>query len=97
MLYHRQAGALDKELAALEHYASDYYRITNGHGKGFEAVMKAEVLYNMRQISTELKFCVRKQYIWQTAVTSMEYILQQVIFLPTLPYIEDLMTSTKRI
>ena len=63
MLYHRQAGALDKELAALEHYASDYYRITNGHGKGFEAVMKAEVLYNRGDFDGAEILCQKAIYM----------------------------------
>lgn len=45
-LYHKQPGALDLETLTLENCAPNYYRITNGHGKGFEALMKAEVLYN---------------------------------------------------
>ena len=79
MLYHRQAGALDDEMNTLEQYAPDYYRITNGHGKGFEAVMKAE-FYITGEIWTVLKYYARKLYIWPTAVTSMEYILQLIIF-----------------
>ncbi len=63
MLYHRQSGALDKELAALEHYASDYYRITNGHGKGFEAVMKAEVLYNRGDLDGAEILCQKAIYM----------------------------------
>lgn len=63
MLYHRQAGSLDKELATLEHYAPDYYRITNGHGKGFEAVMKAEVLYNRGDIDGAEILCQKAIYM----------------------------------
>lgn len=63
MLYHRQAGALDDEMNTLEQYAPDYYRITNGHGKGFEAVMKADVLYNRGDLDSAEILCQKAIYM----------------------------------
>lgn len=63
MLYHRQAGALDEEINALEKCAPDYYRITNGHGKGFEAVMKADALYNRGDFDSAEILCQKTIYM----------------------------------
>ncbi len=60
---HRQAGALDDEMNTLEQYAPDYYRITNGHGKGFEAVMKADVLYNRGDLDSAEILCQKAIYM----------------------------------
>ena len=42
MMFHREAGALGKELAEMEECMPHYYRITNGHGQGAEKIMRAE-------------------------------------------------------
>lgn len=63
MLYHRQSGALDKELETLEQCAPDYYRITNGHGKGFEALMRADVLYNRGDLDGAEILCQKAIYM----------------------------------
>lgn len=62
-LYHREAGCLDKEMSMLEQCAPEYYRITNGHGKGFEAVMKAEVLYNRGELDSAEILCHKAIYM----------------------------------
>ena len=63
MLYHRKSGALDKELETLEQCAPDYYRITNGHGKGFEALMRADVLYNRGDLDGAEILCQKAIYM----------------------------------
>lgn len=62
-IYHSAAGELDYEKLALEECASNYYRITNGHGKGFEALMKAEVLYNRGDIDSAEILCHKALYM----------------------------------
>lgn len=62
-IYHSSPGALDYETYALEECASNYYRITNGHGKGFEALMKAEVLYNRGEIESAEILCHKALYM----------------------------------
>ena len=51
MLYHRQSGALDKELETLEQCAPDYYRITNG-----QDVYKRQVVVCVKHISSSGTF-----------------------------------------
>ncbi|MGN0329518.1 MAG: LuxR C-terminal-related transcriptional regulator [Lachnospira sp.] len=62
-MYHRKSGALDVEMLTLEDCAPNYYRITNGHGKGFEALMKAEVLYNRGEIESAEILCHKAIYM----------------------------------
>lgn len=62
-LYHSKIGGLDYELLALEECAANYYRITNGHGKGFEALMKAEILYNRGDIDSAEILCHKAKYM----------------------------------
>ena len=42
MMFHRQPGALDRELADMDECMPHYYKITNGHGQGAEKLMHAE-------------------------------------------------------
>lgn len=62
-LYHRRIGGLDVEMFSLEDCAPNYYRITNGHGKGFEALMKAESLYNRGEIDGAEILCHKVIYM----------------------------------
>ena len=62
-LYHRRIGGLDVEMFSLEDCAPNYYRITNGHGKGFEALMKAEALYNKGEIDGAEILCHKVIYM----------------------------------
>ena len=41
----------------------DYYRITNGHGKGFEALMRADVLYNRGDLDGAEILCQKAIYM----------------------------------
>jgi len=42
MMYHREAGALEEEQAAMDECMPYYYRLMNGHGQGAELIMQAE-------------------------------------------------------
>lgn len=42
MMFHRENGNLDRELAEMNECMPHYYRITNGHGQGAEKIMTAE-------------------------------------------------------
>ena len=44
MMFHRQPGALDSELAEMDECMPHYYKVTRGHGQGAETVMRAEAL-----------------------------------------------------
>ena len=45
MMFHRNPGALSKELAEMDECMPHYYKITNGHGQGAEKIMRAEALF----------------------------------------------------
>ena len=45
MMFHRQPGQLDKELAEMDECMPHYYKITNGHGQGAERIMRAEAAF----------------------------------------------------
>ncbi|SEW40597.1 helix-turn-helix transcriptional regulator [[Clostridium] fimetarium] len=73
-LYHTQSGMLDNELNTLEVCAPNYYRITNGHGKGFEAIMKAEILYNRGEYESSEILCHKAMYMADSRSQSSMYI-----------------------
>ena len=45
MMFHREAGALERELAEMDECMPHYYRVTQGHGQGAEAIMRAEAAF----------------------------------------------------
>ena len=45
MMFHRDPGQLDKELAEMDECMPHYYKITNGHGQGAEHIMRAEAAF----------------------------------------------------
>ena len=67
-------GMLDNELNDLETFAPNYYRITNGHGKGFEAIMKAEILYNRGEYKGAEILCHKTMYMAYSRNQSSIYI-----------------------
>ena len=42
MMFHRTAGEAERELAEMDECMPHYYRITSGHGRGAEKIMRAE-------------------------------------------------------
>ena len=44
MMFHRTPGALEAELSEMDECMPHYYRVTNGHGRGAEQIMRAEAL-----------------------------------------------------
>ena len=45
MMFHRQPGQLDRELAEMDECMPHYYKITDGHGQGAERIMRAEAAF----------------------------------------------------
>ena len=45
MMFHRQPGQLDRELAEMDDCMPHYYKITDGHGQGAERIMRAEAAF----------------------------------------------------
>ncbi len=44
MMFHRDAGELEKELSEMDECMPHYYKITNNHGMGAEKIMRAEAM-----------------------------------------------------
>lgn len=63
LLYHSNAGRLDQEVSFMEETASTYYRFTDGHGKGFETIAKAEMQYMRGDIKSAEILCLKGMYI----------------------------------
>ncbi|MDO5403567.1 MAG: LuxR C-terminal-related transcriptional regulator [Eubacteriales bacterium] len=74
-LYHKAEGALDTELVNIDECAPDYYRITNGHGKGFEAIMRAEVLFNRCELDGAEILCHKAAYMAESREQGSIYII----------------------
>ena len=49
--FHRIPGKLDEEYKVLSETVPNYYKITEGNGKGVETLMKAEILYNQGNLN----------------------------------------------
>ena len=45
MMFYRGPGELEQELAEMDECMPHYYKITDGHGRGAEAIMRAEALF----------------------------------------------------
>lgn len=78
-LYHKKPGTLDQELSMIEDCAPNYYRLTNGHGKGFEALMRAEVLYNRCEINGAEILCHKASYMADTRDQRSIYIISNYL------------------
>ncbi len=46
MMFHREAGNLDREIEEMNQCMPHYYKMTDGHGIGAEYVMEAEALFH---------------------------------------------------
>ena len=56
MMFHREPGQLQTELASMDECMPHYYRITNGHGRGAEKIMRSEAaLMQGRFIDAEIE------------------------------------------
>lgn len=54
MMFHREPGAIKKELAEMDECMPHYYKITDGHGQGAEKIMWAEAALMQGQFSDTL-------------------------------------------
>lgn len=62
-LYHNECGMLNFKLNSIDKYAPNYYRLTNGHGQGFETIFRAEVLYNRGEFEGAQALCHKAIYM----------------------------------
>ncbi len=63
LLYHSNPGRLEDEINFMESASKIYYQFTDGHGKGFETVAKAEMYYLRGDIETAEILCLKAMYI----------------------------------
>ena len=62
-LYHRCDGDADTEIRQTDVLMSDYYKLAENHGKGAEALFKAEVLYNRGDVNDAEILCHKVLYM----------------------------------
>lgn len=73
--FHRIPGKLDEEYKVLSETVPNYYKITEGNGKGVETLMKAEILYNQGNLNDADILCEKAKYKAQTRKQIDIYIL----------------------
>lgn len=62
-LFHSEGESVDNEVEQLNECMPNYYKISEGHGKGAEALMKAEVLYNRGDLEGAETLCHKALYM----------------------------------
>ena len=72
-LYHSEGENIDNEIEQLGICMPNYYKISEGHGKGAEALMKAEALFNRGNLDGAETLCHKALYMAdsrdQTSIT----------------------------
>lgn len=64
--YHRDSGMAMEELEVLESSMPYYYKLSDGHGKGGEALMKAEILFMRGELEGAELLCQKTLYMAET-------------------------------
>lgn len=62
-LYYNETGKLWDMINYFTDNVNTYYKLTNGHGKGAEAIMKAEALFNTGDIASSEILCHKAIYM----------------------------------
>jgi len=62
-IFYRKSGELDKELGNMNECMPYYYKLTDNHGYGAEAVMKAEILLNRGDFRGAEILCYKAIYM----------------------------------
>ncbi len=62
-LYYREAGKLDEELGQMDECMPVYYALTEGHGSGSEAIMRAEACFMRGDIDDGEILCHKAMHI----------------------------------
>ena len=61
MMFHREEGALERELAEMDECMPHYYKVTRGHGQGAEIIMRAEAAF-LRGNFTDARIALEQAY-----------------------------------
>lgn len=62
-LYHTEEEKADEELTKLVECMPYYYELSGGHGKGADALMKAEILFNRGEFDAAAILCHKSLYM----------------------------------
>jgi LuxR family maltose regulon positive regulatory protein len=62
LMYHSETGRLDAELADMERYCPYYVTLTEGHGSGGAALMRAEALFCREETKEAEIFCRKARH-----------------------------------
>lgn len=70
MMFHREPGGLKSELSEMDECMPHYYKITDGHGKGAEKIMRAEAAFGQGRF-TDAQIALEEAYA-ETRVSGQE-------------------------
>lgn len=62
-IFHRDDKSPDEEVNYIDGMMTDYYKLSGGHGKGAEALFRAEVLYNRGDFEGSRILCHKALYM----------------------------------
>ena len=62
-IFHREDKSSDEEVNYIDGMMTDYYKLSGGHGKGAEALFRAEVLYNRGDFEGSKILCHKALYM----------------------------------
>jgi LuxR family maltose regulon positive regulatory protein len=80
-MFHRESGKLDEELERMNECISYYYKLTNNHKYGAEAVMKAEILLNRGDFRGAEILCHKAIYMSESKKQYSIYLCARFIML----------------
>jgi len=80
-MFYRKSGQLDKELKSMNENISYYYKLTNNHGYGAEAVMKAEILLNRGDFKGAEILCYKAIYMSESKKQYSIYLCANFVML----------------
>lgn len=80
-MFYRESGKLDKELKSMNSCIPYYYKVTNNHGYGAEAVMKAEILLNRGDFKGAEILCYKAIYMSESKKQYSIYLCARFIML----------------
>jgi LuxR family maltose regulon positive regulatory protein len=80
-MFYRKSGELDKELKTMNEGISYYYELTNNHGYGAEAVMKAEILFNRGDFRGAEILCYKAIYMSESKKQYSIYLCANFVIL----------------
>lgn len=78
-LFHKDNELVDSEIMDLGECMPNYYRLSDGHGKGADALLKAEYLFNKGNIKAAEILCHKALYMAESRNQRSIYICEQLL------------------